>query len=187
MIFVGIAATMGALALLILFVGFLATGSTRYKVYREWRSRVGGRITCAVLMCLTYLLNFIWILILCFLCVVTFVYTMFWNMCASVEKSNTCIDLNQFHFMFPPGTKQEDMRICEKYEIKAFCKDGVENSEVMFILATLSSLLVIMSLVHYLMCLSANYAHIRDHEKFQELQEIQNLAEYENHMSKDRF
>lgn len=90
-------------------------------------------------------------------------------------------------FMFPPDTKQEDMRICEKYEIKAFCKDGVENSEVMFILATLSSLLVIMSLVHYLMCLAANYAHIRDHEKFQELQEIQNLAEYENHMSKDRF
>ena len=27
------------------------------------------------------------------------------------------------------------------------------------------------------MCLSANYAHIRDHEKFQELQELQYLQD----------
>lgn len=199
---------MAALGFMILFVGFLATGATRYKVYRAWRSRVGGRISCAVLMGITYLLNFVWSLILCFLVVVTFIYTMFWNMCSSVEHSQSCIDLTQFRkdiffyllksifyllyffkdFMFPPNTKLEDMKVCEKYEIKAFCKDGVENAEVMFILATLSALLVILSLVHYLMCLAANYAHIRDHEKFQELQEIQNLNELEySATSKDRF
>ncbi|KAH8373443.1 hypothetical protein KR009_006994, partial [Drosophila setifemur] len=188
MIFVIIGAGMAALGIMILFVGFLATGATRYKVYRAWRSRVGGRISCAVLMGITYVLNFVWSLILCFLVVVTFIYTMFWNMCSSVEQSQSCIDLTQFHFMFPPNTKLEDMKVCEKYEIKAFCKDGVENAEVMFILATLSTLLVILSLVHYLMCLSANYAHIRDHEKFQELQEIQNLNELEySATSKDRF
>uniref|UniRef100_A0A1A9WBP3 Uncharacterized protein n=1 Tax=Glossina brevipalpis TaxID=37001 RepID=A0A1A9WBP3_9MUSC len=135
MIFVIIAAGMAA----------LATGATRYKVYRAWRSRVGGRISCAVVC-------------------------------------------NQLNFIFPANIKQEDLKICEKYEIKAFCKDGVENAEVMFILATLAVLLVILSLVHYLMCLSANYAHIRDHEKFQELQEIQNLNELEfTAASKDRF
>ncbi|KAH8370376.1 hypothetical protein KR093_003221, partial [Drosophila rubida] len=209
MIFVIIAAGMAALGFMILFVGFLATGATRYKVYRAWRSRVGGRISCAVLMGITYLLNFVWTLILCFLVIVTFIYTMFWNMCSSVEQSLSCIDLTQFRkcttankyliilslyflyfldFMFPPNTKLEDMKVCEKYEIKAFCKDGVEPAEVMFILATLSTLLVILSLVHYLMCLSANYAHIRDHEKFQELQEIQNLNELEySATSKDRF
>lgn len=48
MIFVTIAAAMAALGFMILFVGFLATGATRYKVYRAWRSRVGGRISCAV-------------------------------------------------------------------------------------------------------------------------------------------
>ncbi|XP_011197019.1 neuronal membrane glycoprotein M6-a isoform X1 [Zeugodacus cucurbitae] len=188
MIFVIIAAGMAALGFMILFIGFLATGATRYKVYRAWRSRVGGRISCAAFMGITYLLNFIWILILCFLVIVTFIYTIFWNMCSSVERSLSCIDLTQFHFMFPPNTKQEDMKICDKYEIKAFCKDGVENAEVMFILATLAALLVILSLVHYLMCLAANYAHIRDHEKFQELQEIQNLNELEySATSKDRF
>lgn len=91
-------------------------------------------------------------------------------------------------FLFPDSIRDEDMKICEKFEIKAFCKDGVEKAEVMFILATLSCLLIILSLVHYLMCLSANYAHIRDHEKFQELQEIQNLNDMDySAASKERF
>lgn len=50
MIFVIIAASMAALGFMILFVGFLATGATRYKVYKAWRSRVGGRISCAVVI-----------------------------------------------------------------------------------------------------------------------------------------
>ncbi|XP_055383586.1 neuronal membrane glycoprotein M6-a isoform X2 [Condylostylus longicornis] len=188
MVFVITAATMGALGFLILFVGFLATGATRHKVYRGTKSRVGGRISCAVLIGITYFLNFIWMLILAFLIIVTFIYTMFWNLCSSVEKSRTCIDLTQFHFMFPSNTKQEELKICENYEIKAFCKDSVENAEAMFVLATLSALLVILSLIHYLMCLSANYAHIRDHEKFQELDDLHVLNEIEySASSKDRF
>lgn len=118
MTFVVIGASMAALAFMILFVGCLATGSTRYKVYRAWRSRVGGRISCAVVgirlvkryrsqfltelyfqfMGITYVLNIVWILILCFLVVITFIYTMFWNLCAevSIETNRNCIDLTQF-------------------------------------------------------------------------------------------
>lgn len=59
MIFVAIGASMAALGFMILFVGCLATGSTRYKVYRAWRSRVGGRISCAVVgSCLLWF--FVW-------------------------------------------------------------------------------------------------------------------------------
>ena len=46
--FVIVGASMGALGIMILFVGCLATGATRHKVYRTWRGRVGGRISCAV-------------------------------------------------------------------------------------------------------------------------------------------
>ena len=49
-------------------------------------------------------------------------------------------------FMFPGGTKQEDMKICD-VKVKAFCKDGVEKCEIMFILSTVSCLLVVLSLV----------------------------------------
>lgn len=37
------------------------------------------------------------------------------------------------------------------------------------------------------MCLSANYAHIRDHEKFEELQELQLLQDTDFVSSKERF
>lgn len=47
-IFVIVGASMAAVGFMILFVGCLATGATRHKVYRAWGSRVGGRISCAV-------------------------------------------------------------------------------------------------------------------------------------------
>ncbi|KAK9508632.1 hypothetical protein O3M35_006149 [Rhynocoris fuscipes] len=187
---VALGAGMGALGLMVLFVGCLATGATRHKVYRAWSARVGGRISCAVFMSITYILQIIWLSLFVFLIIVTLYYTIFWTLCSSdrVQNQNQCIDFKQFDFMFPSGTRPEDMEICPPHEIKLFCKDYVEKAEVMFILATFACLLVILSLVHYLMCLSANYAHIRDHEKLQELQEIQNLNDLEGlTASKDRF
>jgi len=191
LIFVVVGACMGALGLMILFVGCLATGATRHKVYRAWRARVGGRISCAVFMGITYLLQIAWLLMLCFLVIVTFLFTMFWFLCTNpdVQSNKQCIDFRQFGFMFPNNTRPQDMQVCDTHEIKLFCKDYVERAEVMFILATVACFLVIISLIHYLMCLSANYAHIRDHEKFQELQDLQYLQDGEIPLagSKDRF
>lgn len=48
LVFTTLGAGMGAIGLMILFVGILATGATREKVYHAWRARVGGRISCAV-------------------------------------------------------------------------------------------------------------------------------------------
>ena len=68
-------------------------------------------------------------------------------------------------------------------EIKMFCKDYVQRAEVMFILSTVSCMLVVLSLVHFLMALSANYAHIRGHDKFTDLQ-VRNIKVYENNSLK---
>ncbi|MPC34518.1 hypothetical protein E2C01_027910 [Portunus trituberculatus] len=45
-----VGAGMGGLGLMILFVGCLSTGDTRNRVYRTWRGRVGGRISCAIII-----------------------------------------------------------------------------------------------------------------------------------------
>lgn len=50
-------------------------------------------------------------------------------------------------FMFPANTRPDDMQVCGSQEVKLFCKDYVEKAEVMFILATVASMLVILSLV----------------------------------------
>lgn len=184
--FMIIGAAMGGLGLMILFLGCLSTGSTRAKVYRTWRGRVGGRVSCAIFMGITYLLSIIWLLIFIMLIVVTVFYTLAWFQCQTIPE-NQCIDYNQFEFLFPSSTSEEDRRVCRE-ERKTFCKDCVNNAEVMFILATVAAFLVIMSLIHYLMCLSANYAHIKDQEKFMDLQEIQYLHESEmSTLPKDRF
>ena len=122
MTFVIIGASMGAIGFMILAVGCLATGATRYKVYKAWRSRVGGRISCAVVservtitqliflfvwkylkvhfqfMAITYFLQIAWILMFCFLTIITFIFTIFWSMCANprVENLMDCIDFTQF-------------------------------------------------------------------------------------------
>ncbi|KAG8234948.1 hypothetical protein J437_LFUL015516 [Ladona fulva] len=149
LIFVIIGASMGALGIMILFVGCLATGATRHKVYRAWRARVGGRISCAIFMGITYVLQLAWIIMLCFLVIVTLFYTIFWAMCGSkrVQQDHQCIDFQQFDFMFPNNTRPDDMKVCEMHEIKLFCKDYVEKAEVMFLLASFACLLVILSLV----------------------------------------
>nr|CAD7423839.1 unnamed protein product [Timema monikensis] len=189
MVFVVIGASMGALGLMILFVGCLATGATRTKVYRAWGARVGGRISCAVVSHLVVFYTPLTVpILLGSSCCVS------WSLShSSSPSSGRCAPIHKFRptgsFMFPNNTRPEDMEVCDTHELKLFCKDYVERAEIMFILATVACLLVILSLVHYLMCLSANYAHIRDHEKFQELQDLQCLQEPELSMggSKDRF
>ena len=45
----------------------------------------------------------------------------------------------------------------------------------MFLIATAACVLVIMSLVHFLMALSANYAHIRGHDKYTDFVDLHNI------------
>ena len=67
------------------------------------------------------------------------------------------------------GTQKVNMLVEGQAEIKMFCKDYVQRAEVMFILSTVSCLMVVLSLVQFLMSLSANYAHIKGHDKFTDL------------------
>ena len=46
--FILLGAIMGALGIVLLCVGCLATGATRYSVYSGRRSVTGGRISCAI-------------------------------------------------------------------------------------------------------------------------------------------
>ena len=78
------------------------------------------------------------------------------------------------HFFL--GTQRVDMEVVGTSEVKMFCKDYVESATVMFILSTIACFIVIISLVHFLMALSANYAHIRGHDKFSELQDLHDLT-----------
>lgn len=166
-----VGASMGGLGLMILIIGCLSTGETRAKVYQSWRGRVGGRVSCAIFMTLTYILLLIWLIIMLGLAIVSFIYTMMWFQCDPFYlPENQCIDYNQFGFLFPGTSREEDKKICQLGERTPFCKT-VNNNVIMFYMATGASFVVVLALVHYLVCLAANYAHIKDQEKLSDLQD----------------
>lgn len=181
-IFIIVGAFMGLMAITLLVVGVFSTGATRTKVYRGWKSRVGGRISSAVCMALVYMLTLVWLAIACCLVVVVFIFYVWNKMCDYSE----CVDLTQFHFLFPNGTDIKLLTICEKKKI--FCTDTVKYASPYYYISFAASILVIISLIHYIMCLAANYTRIKDQEKFKDLQELQYLQDSEmGTLPKDRF
>jgi len=172
--FVILGASMAALALMILVTAILATGATRVEVYKSSVGRVGGRVASACFIFITYVLLLAWLVALVCCIIVTMAYTLSWGICSTDEIGwdNGAIDFYPLHFLFPQGTQKVNMLVEGQAEIKMFCKDYVQRAEVMFILSTVSCMLVVLSLVHFLMALSANYAHIRGHDKFTDLQDL---------------
>jgi len=171
---------MAAFALMILVVAFLATGSTRHTVYRSSMGRTSGRIACMIFIAITYFLLACWLAVFGCCIIMTVFCTVYWGVCNTDEiqwgRDDGFIDFYQFHFLFPADTTRDLMEVKGTAEIKQFCKDFVENSTIMFTLASISCFIVILSLVHFLMALSANYAHIRGHDKFTELQDLHDLT-----------
>jgi len=176
--FIILGASMAALALMILVVAILATGNTRHEVYRSSFGRTGGTVACMIFIFVTYVLLLCWLIVFACCIVMTVFYSLSWGVCNTDEIGweDGFIDFYPYHFLFPSGTMRENMEVRGSAEIKMFCKDYVEHAEVMFILASVSCFIVIVSLVHFLMALSANYAHIRGHGKFAELQDLHDLT-----------
>ncbi|CAG0884846.1 unnamed protein product [Cyprideis torosa] len=189
-IFVIVGAAMAVLGIILVIVAILATGETRVSVYRGRGARMGGRVCGAIFIIVVYLLVIVWLAIFAFLVVLNFAYFTFWNLCTAdrVNVHKKCIDFEQFDFLFPRAENTDQLQVCEMGEIKPFCKDYVERIYPLFMISLVAALLVILSLVHYLICLSANYAHIKDNEKFRDLEELQRLNDAEmTALTKDRF
>lgn len=182
-VFIAIGSAMAVLALLVLLVGCLSTGSTRSSVYKNWKVRAGGRFTCSFLMIVTYVLKLVWLLITLIMTVLCFVMYVWTGVCNGLQKlqqgdDERCIDLRQFSFLLPDETK-DHQHICDPGVRKTFCVDYVRNATLMYYIATAGAVAVLLSLVHYLMCLSANYTRIKDQAKIQDLEILKELEENE--------
>ena len=169
--FVITGAVMGAVSVLILVTSILATGDTRLEVYTTHRGRMGGRVATLFFIILSYVLLVAWLAMLMINLVVTTLYTISWGVCSNTEvrAEDGRLDFYILNFLFPAGSQRVNLLLEGPLEIDLFCREFVERAEVMFVLATVSSIIVIMSLVHFLMALSANYAHIRGYDKFTDL------------------
>lgn len=184
-IFFVVGSFMGLLTVVLLIVGIFSTGATRSEVYRGWKARLGGRIACGLCMTIVYLLSLVWITIVCIMTAVLFVFKVLEGVCENIESDEQCVDLRQFYFLFPNATEKETLNLCQPKR-KVFCRETVEYAGYFFDFSFAASILILVSMVHFLMCLAANYTRIKDQEKLQDLQELQYLHDPDIG-PKDRF
>lgn len=184
-IFFVVGSFMGLLTVVLLTVGIFSTGATRSEMCRGWKARLGGRISCCLCMTIVYLLSLVWIVIVCIMIAVLFVFKVLGGVCENTESEGQCVDLRQFYFLFPNATEKQTLNLCQPKR-KVFCTETVEYAGYYFDFSFAGSVLVLVSMVHFLMCLAANYTRIKDQEKLQDLQELQYLQDSDIG-PKDRF
>ncbi|XP_071748222.1 neuronal membrane glycoprotein M6-b isoform X3 [Lepeophtheirus salmonis] len=172
--FIILASTMAAIALMILCITILTTKTTRQGLHQSTIGRNSAKLICIIFIGITYILLILWLIKFAACIVTTVFYTLSWGLCDTDEIAweDGFIDFYPFHFLFPNGTGRSYMEVRGTIEIKQFCKDYVEHAEIMFLLACFSSFIVILSLVHFLMTLSSNFAHIHNYSKFRNIHEI---------------
>ncbi|XP_065322281.1 neuronal membrane glycoprotein M6-a-like [Gordionus sp. m RMFG-2023] len=186
--FIVVASTMGTISILLLIVGFLATGATRETIYRGNKSRISGRVSIIFFMLVTYVLSLVWLLVLCLMTILCFTLGMFAGNCYANRKESTgvCLTLDPYK-VFLGGKYDTRFNVQCGQSFLQFCK-YTQDSLSLYIIAYVSTLLIVIGLIHYLMCLSANYAHIKDYKKMMEYEEAKYLEEQEmNSIVKSRF
>ncbi|CAN8032771.1 neuronal membrane glycoprotein M6-b isoform X1 [Ixodes scapularis] len=189
---IGTAVAMGLLELCLVAVGFLTTGPTRERLGA--RARVGGRLSCGLLIVLSYLVLLVWLALALLLVTAALSVTLVGGMCNQLKQEYQCLDFRQLEFLLPrdfpvyEANGKPAMQLCDVRR-KEFCKDWVEQCGLLLWLAGGAALLALLGLVKHLMCLAANYAHLRDQQKLLDLQLLQDLQDTELTTlgSKDRF
>ncbi|EEB20449.1 proteolipid protein M6-1, putative [Pediculus humanus corporis] len=156
----------GALAILSLIIGFLSTGDTRAEVHNTWKAKLGGRITCGILLFASFVLLFSW-LMGCF-------YTGWGFNMHRIDRDNCDAYTNDKSRCLPIPFETDKRRreLCDGQEIKKFCKDYTEKALNSFAIFGCGSLFVTISMSIFICCLAANYTMIRLESKLQELEEL---------------
>lgn len=169
-----ISTVMCSLAIILLIVGCLATGATRSQIYTGFRSRLGGRISTGFFTVIVYILFLAWSCVTLLLVVPIIAYYILMKNCEvktaqinnhSMQKLDECLSLKNFGIQ----AFENKMSICS-LELISFCNQGKEAGPL-YIAAFMSSALIVLGLIHYLCCLVANYAHIKDGIKLRDYEE----------------
>jgi len=179
---------MAGIAVVELILGFMATGNTRRQVYTGFKSRFLGRVGTAFFILVTYLLTLVWCLLCFILVILAFFFIISQTHCEkhgdgthwdSADCFNATVLLDGFPIDLPvtEGQSSYNTRVCG-LDFQKYCNQSQDGSIYIYA-ATAGVGLVILGLVHYLMCLTANYAMIKDGAKLREFEDIKFAEEVE--------
>ncbi|KAL3106232.1 hypothetical protein niasHT_013775 [Heterodera trifolii] len=179
LLFLVSACAMVAVSLAFLLIGLLSTGPTRHAVFNSagggrplrdgeaaaTAARRGGRISCVVAICLSFVLNLLWTAIAIVTAILCFIYTILFLLCSS---ANDCLDFGTFGPLF--NRENNSLKFCGG-ELQQFC--AVTNTVIVwYFVGLLGSLIVCVGLVQFSASNAANYAHIGSEAKYAELSQL---------------
>lgn len=170
-LFVITALLMVTVALVLLCIGILSTGSTREEVYKRENARQGGRISCVVAIVLSYFLTVLWLGIVAITAILTFIYYLFGELCASLQAytEKDCLDFN----VLRPIVKEfseSSLTLCGG-NVQQFC--AVTNTVfIWYVFGSIGSMIVCLGLIQFIASNAANYAHVSGEKRYSELNEV---------------
>ncbi|UJR35529.1 hypothetical protein I4U23_028283 [Adineta vaga] len=171
-------AIMGGFSIILLIIGLLATGATRHQVYTGFRSRLGGRIATGFFSIIVYSLLLIWLFAMLALVVpIIGLYILkhrcmeAWTISTASGLPNTAspvLCLTPGTYGIPTPRYKPDAKACQQ-QFNDLCT--LTEHIPRYAIALLGSFLVVLGLIHFLCCLVANYAHIKDGRKLRDYEE----------------
>jgi len=171
LLFLIVAVVMVGMALYLLCVGILSTGSTREQIYKRPRARKGGRACCIIAIILAYTLNILWIFVLAITAIMSAIYFIFSKLCGSltVYSEANCLDFS----VFKPLVKdfsQASLVLCGG-NVQQFCA-LTDTIVTWYIVGFVGSLIICLGLVQFLASNAANYSHVNNEERYSELRDV---------------
>ncbi|XP_071951009.1 neuronal membrane glycoprotein M6-a-like isoform X2 [Antedon mediterranea] len=177
----GIAAVFAVYSLLLLFIGFVATGQAKKQVYSTNEITFNGKCCMNSATIFTYFMLLVWLFILCVLVIPTMFMKMTTGYCYSdgiIDENdavdpNACINLTWYGL----GNGGISSAICDD-DLLNYCQQA-EKSFVLFVVSFGSAGLATLGMINFLMCLAANGGHLRDGMKRQDYERKRNMEEQE--------
>uniref|UniRef100_A0A7E4VI99 MARVEL domain-containing protein n=1 Tax=Panagrellus redivivus TaxID=6233 RepID=A0A7E4VI99_PANRE len=169
--FIVVAVVMEVLALFLLLIGVLSTGSTREEVYKRPESRRGGRISCAIAIVVSYVLLILWLLVLASTAIISFKYFEFAKLCSSLStySEQSCLDFSGYKPLFEDISKS-NLKLCGG-NAQEFC--ALTNTVFSWnIVGFVGSFIICLGLVQFVSTHASNYAHVSSEQRYIELKEV---------------
>jgi len=152
------------LSCIFLSIAFLSSGPTRRHLFGGKKSHnICGRVTNGIMFGLGYIINVAWVALSGILAIPVFILTILHNKCGNIVIPNGVEKpCNSNDTIFRPsdyGITTVEYDICGK-QLQTFCARGDEAFPA-YIAAYVSAVVVVISTIHFLVTITANYAHIK--------------------------
>jgi hypothetical protein len=142
-------------ALMYSLFGYAATKQSKAQVYDDRQICCGGLACVSVTLYLAYLLLVVWLTIFG----ASSLPMVFTYMVSQSNYTDTgCLDLRLYGFVNQEDSV--DTTVCEM-NLHIF-QSAAGDAFVMYVLQLCGCFLVVIGMIHFMMCLSANWAHLKD-------------------------